>query len=68
MLITADGGDGGAGEKVEGDLSRPNEVEITESSHVWYACYGSNMFMPRFMCYIEGGQVRLRINQSWACI
>ncbi|XP_031489923.1 histone deacetylase 5 [Nymphaea colorata] len=25
---------------------------------VWYASYGSNMWKPRFLCYIEGGQVQ----------
>ncbi|KAJ4713181.1 Histone deacetylase [Melia azedarach] len=24
---------------------------------VWYATFGSNMWKPRFLCYIEGGQV-----------
>ncbi|CAN8264847.1 unnamed protein product [Cochlearia groenlandica] len=24
---------------------------------VWYASYGSNMWKPRFLCYIQGGQV-----------
>jgi histone deacetylase 6 len=24
---------------------------------IWYATFGSNMFKPRFRCYIEGGQV-----------
>ncbi|KAJ6396423.1 hypothetical protein OIU77_021456 [Salix suchowensis] len=24
---------------------------------IWYACFGSNMWKPRFLCYIEGGQV-----------
>ncbi|XP_078430180.1 histone deacetylase 5-like isoform X2 [Wolffia australiana] len=23
---------------------------------IWYGCYGSNMWMPRFLCYIQGGQ------------
>lgn len=27
------------------------------SKYVWYACYGSNVWKPRFMCYIQGGQV-----------
>ncbi|KAG0625348.1 hypothetical protein M758_2G047500 [Ceratodon purpureus] len=31
--------------------------EIVESSHVWYGCYGSNVWKKRFMCYIEGGTV-----------
>lgn len=25
--------------------------------YIWYASYGSNMWKPRFMCYLEGGQV-----------
>ncbi|XP_042420772.1 histone deacetylase 5-like isoform X1 [Zingiber officinale] len=25
---------------------------------VWYASYGSNMWKPRFLCYIEGGKVQ----------
>ncbi|XP_068655678.1 histone deacetylase 5 [Aristolochia californica] len=24
---------------------------------IWYGSYGSNMWKPRFLCYIEGGQV-----------
>ncbi|XP_010036766.2 histone deacetylase 5 isoform X1 [Eucalyptus grandis] len=24
---------------------------------IWYATFGSNMWKPRFLCYIEGGQV-----------
>uniref|UniRef100_A0A7N0TC05 histone deacetylase n=1 Tax=Kalanchoe fedtschenkoi TaxID=63787 RepID=A0A7N0TC05_KALFE len=24
---------------------------------VWYAAFGSNMYKPRFLCYIKGGQV-----------
>ncbi|KAK4749615.1 hypothetical protein SAY87_027064 [Trapa incisa] len=24
---------------------------------IWYASFGSNMWKPRFLCYIEGGQV-----------
>ncbi|XP_074570290.1 histone deacetylase 5-like [Curcuma longa] len=27
-------------------------------SEVWYASYGSNMWKPRFLCYIEGGKVQ----------
>ncbi|OAY72753.1 Histone deacetylase 5 [Ananas comosus] len=26
-------------------------------TYVWYASYGSNMWRPRFLCYIEGGKV-----------
>jgi len=29
------------------------------SQYVWYASYGSNMNMDRFMRYIEGGRVGL---------
>jgi hypothetical protein len=36
----------------------------TENSYVWYVCYGSNMWLPRFMCYIQGGQVHWRKNLS----
>ncbi|KAH7528921.1 hypothetical protein FEM48_Zijuj05G0129000 [Ziziphus jujuba var. spinosa] len=25
--------------------------------HIWYSSFGSNMWRPRFMCYIQGGQV-----------
>lgn len=28
--------------------------------YVWYACFGSNMWKPRFLCYIEGGKVKLK--------
>ena len=24
---------------------------------IWYASFGSNMWKPRFLCYIEGGKV-----------
>ncbi len=24
--------------------------------YVWYACYGSNLYRKRFMCYIQGGK------------
>lgn len=45
------------------DLSSTGEApvsdEVVESSHIWYACYGSNMWKKRFMCYIEGGMVRI---------
>jgi len=27
-------------------------------SHVWYACYGSNLSFQRFSCYIQGGTPR----------
>ncbi|AVR44657.1 hypothetical protein C7S20_04925 [Christiangramia fulva] len=25
------------------------------NSHIWYACYGSNIRKARFLCYIQGG-------------
>lgn len=25
-------------------------------NYVWYACYGSNLFKDRFLCYIKGGK------------
>jgi histone deacetylase 6 len=28
--------------------------------HVWYASFGSNMWKPRFLCYIEGGKVKFK--------
>ncbi|KAG5247347.1 histone deacetylase [Salix suchowensis] len=31
---------------------------------IWYACFGSNMWKPRFLCYIEGGQV-LYLGDLW---
>eukprot|EP01018_Ginkgo_biloba_P014008 Gb_00466 [translate_table: standard] len=30
---------------------------VLPSTYIWYASYGSNMWKPRFLCYIEGGQV-----------
>jgi histone deacetylase 6 len=45
-----------AGESIEDDGP--------EFSHVWYACYGSNMYSKRFMCYIQGGQIE---GMSRAC-
>ncbi len=49
-------------------VSREEQVlstrEGTENSYVWYVCYGSNMWLPRFMCYIQGGQVHWRKNLS----
>lgn len=31
---------------------------------VWYASYGSNMWKPRFLCYIQGGQVKMTSNSG----
>ncbi|KAK9107258.1 hypothetical protein Syun_023269 [Stephania yunnanensis] len=30
---------------------------VFAKTDIWYACFGSNMWMPRFLCYIQGGQV-----------
>ncbi|XP_010939166.2 histone deacetylase 5 isoform X1 [Elaeis guineensis] len=30
---------------------------VLSNIEVWYASYGSNMWKPRFLCYIEGGKV-----------
>jgi len=27
-----------------------------KNNYVWYACYGSNLFRDRFLCYIKGGK------------
>jgi histone deacetylase 6 len=31
--------------------------------YVWYASFGSNMWTPRFLCYIEGGKVMLKTHR-----
>ncbi|KAH9315230.1 hypothetical protein KI387_023857, partial [Taxus chinensis] len=31
--------------------------QLLRKAHIWYACYGSNMWKRRFICYIEGGKV-----------
>lgn len=35
-----------------------------ESGYIWYLSYGSNMWKPRFMSYISGGQVCAFISVS----
>lgn len=30
--------------------------------HVWYASFGSNMWKPRFLCYIQGGKVKFKFH------
>ncbi|XP_024395263.1 histone deacetylase 5 isoform X2 [Physcomitrium patens] len=54
---------------VSSDLSSSEEAsgagDIVEPSYMWYACYGSNMWRPRFMCYIQGGKVE---GMSRTCI
>lgn len=36
--------------------SAPWRPELSKVD-VWYASFGSNMWKPRFLCYIQGGQV-----------
>ncbi|CAK7344157.1 unnamed protein product [Dovyalis caffra] len=36
--------------------STPWRSELSKID-IWYASFGSNMWKPRFLCYIEGGQV-----------
>lgn len=31
------------------------ERNVSSLQHVWYSCYGSNLWLPRFRCYLEGG-------------
>ena len=38
-----------------------------KQTHVWYACYGSNILMERFMNYIAGGTCRLNGRDYLAC-
>jgi len=52
----------GVGEQIGADH------EGSESSkYVWYACYGSNVWKPRFMCYIQGGQEEGMSNSCRGC-
>jgi histone deacetylase 4/5 len=32
---------------------------VLSRTYVWYASFGSNMWKPRFLCYIQGGKVKL---------
>jgi hypothetical protein len=41
--------------------------ECIETHYVWYACYGSNMWLPQFMCYIQGGQVEGMVKDCIGC-
>jgi histone deacetylase 4/5 len=38
------------------NASNPWRSELSKID-IWYATFGSNMWKPRFLCYIEGGQV-----------
>jgi len=52
-------------ENPQGTLLENHQVEPASTSwradlakvDVWYASFGSNMWKPRFLCYIQGGQV-----------
>jgi len=54
-----------AGKSQQGTLVEKEQVDTASTSwridlakvDVWYASYGSNMWKPRFICYIQGGQV-----------
>ncbi|KAG2646674.1 hypothetical protein PVAP13_2KG526600 [Panicum virgatum] len=37
------------------DLSLAWRSDLSRT-HVWYASFGSNMWKPRFLCYIQGGK------------
>lgn len=34
---------------------------------VWYACYGSNLYRKRFMCYIQGGALEGKGSEYSGC-
>lgn len=34
-------------------------------TYIWYASYGSNMWRPRFLCYIEGGKVYFFVSETF---
>ncbi|RWW14138.1 hypothetical protein GW17_00022112 [Ensete ventricosum] len=56
----------------DAELMTSNEIvdgyvtwrSLLSKVEVWYASYGSNMWKPRFLCYIEGGKVE---GMSAAC-
>jgi hypothetical protein len=33
-------------------------MDNINNSYIWYASYGSNMNLERFLCYIEGGSLK----------
>ena len=41
----------------EGFIATSFNADIEAVAYVWYACYGSNMWKDRFLCYLQGGQV-----------
>lgn len=46
--------DGGQDEEKKDSAAWRSELRLVD---VWYASYGSNMWKPRFLCYIQGGKV-----------
>ena len=60
-----------------GDVDRTSEIplqlqpytrlESLKRTHVWYACYGSNMLYERFMNYLEGGLCRFNGHRYPGC-
>ena len=42
-------------------------LENLKRTHVWYACYGSNMLYERFMSYIAGGLCRFNGRRYPGC-
>jgi len=38
-------------------LAWRSDLSITD---VWYASFGSNMWGPRFLCYVQGGKVKFK--------
>lgn len=40
------------------NVTHPWRLELSKTD-VWYAAFGSNLWCPRFLCYIKGGQVLL---------
>ncbi|AED97416.1 putative histone deacetylase [Arabidopsis thaliana] len=62
-----------AGKSQQGTLVEKEQVDTASTSwridlakvDVWYASYGSNMWKPRFICYIQGGQAEGMIK---ACV
>lgn len=61
MIPADEDGDGQVMNDIAGESI---EDDGPEFSHVWYACYGSNMYSSRFMCYIQGGQVYFKTSNK----
>lgn len=46
------------------DLSLEWRSDLSKTD-VWYASFGSNMWRPRFLCYIQGGKVKFKTQCSF---